>query len=227
MCDVCHESKPPPRKMVVPRGAFTVSRPNEVVCLDFTVLDPASDGTENVLVITDAHSHFTVAVPTKDQKAVTVARVLMKEWIFRFGLMSRLHSDRGLSFENKVIQELCLLFGIKKSRTASYHPQGNPFCERFNSSLHNLLRVLSDEKKRKWPIFLNEVVWFYNVSPHSVTKFSPFFLMFGRPPNLPVDLLFDTVKCPVGEDWTVEQRRPSFCCLVSCFPSFCPCLGSS
>ena len=31
--------------------------------------------------------------------------------------------------------------------------------------------------------------------------------MFGRPPNLPVDLLFDTVKCPVGEDWTVEQRR--------------------
>ena len=205
-CDVCRESKPPPRKMVVPRGSFIASRPGEVVCCDFTVLDKASDGTENVLVLTDVHSRFTVCVPTKDQRAKTVADALAKEWIYRFGLMSRLHSDRGRSFENLIVEELCSIFGVRKSRTAAYHPQSNAFPERFNRTLHDLLRVLSADKKRKWPRYLPEVTWLYNITPHSVTKFSPFFLFFGRSPKLPADLLFG-VKKPVVDDWSVHQRQ--------------------
>ena len=114
----------------------------------------------------------------QDQKASTVARILVKEWFSRFGPPQRLHSDQGRDFEANVIKELCHLYGIKKSRTTAHQPQGNAQCERYNRSLHDLLRSLQDNKKKKWPEMLGEITYFYNTSP---TGFTPFYLMFGRP----------------------------------------------
>lgn len=62
------------------------SRLNEIVALDFTVLEPSHSGQENVLVMTDVFNKFTVAIPTRDQQAETVARVLVGEWFYKFGV---------------------------------------------------------------------------------------------------------------------------------------------
>ena len=98
-------------------GHLLASRPNEILAMDFTVLEPCSNGVENVLVLTDVFTKYTLAVPTRDQRATTVAQVLMNEWFFKFGIPARLHSDQGRSFEGSVIQQLCNLYGITKSRT--------------------------------------------------------------------------------------------------------------
>ena len=68
-------------KAVVPKirtfpGTLLASQPLEIVAIDFTVLERASDGRENVLVVTDVFSKFTQAYPAPDQKAQTVARLL-------------------------------------------------------------------------------------------------------------------------------------------------------
>ena len=60
-----------------PMGRIIATKPLEVLAMDFTQLEPASDGRENVLVLTDVFTKFTVAVPTRDQKAVTVAKTLI------------------------------------------------------------------------------------------------------------------------------------------------------
>lgn len=62
------------------------SRLNEIVALDFTVLEPSHSGQENVLVMMDVFNKFTVAIPTRDQQAETVARVLVGEWFYKFGV---------------------------------------------------------------------------------------------------------------------------------------------
>lgn len=205
-CQVAKDARPVSGSFM---GHLLASRPNEIVAMDFTLLEPSRNGLENVLVITDVFSKYTVAVPTRDQRASTVAQVLLNEWFFRFGVPGRLHSDQGRSFESALIQQLCHLYGVGKSRTTPYHPAGNGQCERFNRTLHNLLRTLPASRKRDWASCLPHVLFCYNTTPHQSTGESPFLLMFGREPQLPVDFLLGRVQDPMPgkvEDWMVEHQ---------------------
>lgn len=86
-------------------------------------------------------------MPTRDQWVETVAQVLVVEWFYKFGVPSRIHSDQGRNFESSLVQQLCALYKVEKSRTTPYQPAGNGQCERFNRTLHNLLRALPMSRK--------------------------------------------------------------------------------
>lgn len=209
-CERCSVAKNTQPQVRAPMGHLLASRPNEILAIDFSFLEPARDGREQVLVLTDVFSKFTQVVPTRDQRASTVADVLTKEWFYKYGVPARLHSDQGRSFESTIIQQLCELYGIRKSRTTPCHPQGNGQCERFNRALHDLLRTLSAEQKHRWPEYLQQALFSYNTTPHQTTGQSPFLLMFGREPQLPVDFLLGRVEEPTsGEvcNWVREHQR--------------------
>ncbi|VDI74482.1 Hypothetical predicted protein [Mytilus galloprovincialis] len=131
-------------------GHLIANRPLQILAIDFTVLEPAH-GKENVLVMTDIFTKFTRAIPTKDQKADTVANVLLTEWFCVYGVPERLHSDQGRNFGSDVICQLCKLYQISRPRNTPYHPEGNAQCDCFNRTLHNLLKSLSPNMKKHWP----------------------------------------------------------------------------
>ncbi|XP_052260571.1 uncharacterized protein LOC127864726 [Dreissena polymorpha] len=79
---------------------------------------------------------------------------------------------------------------ISKVRTTVYHPQCNGSAERFNRTLINMLGTLEPEKKQNWKKFVPSLVYSYNCIRHESTGYSPFELMFGRTPKLPVDSMF-------------------------------------
>lgn len=205
-CQVAKDMHPAARTFM---GHLLASRPNEVLAVDYTVLEPAQSGLENVLVMTDVFSKYTLAVPTHDQRASTVAQVLVAEWFSKFGVPARIHSDQGRNFESSLIQQLFGLYGIEKSRTTPYHPAGNGQCGRFNRTLHNLLRTLPVSRKRDWYSCLPQVLYCYNTTPHQATGESPFFLMFSQEPRLPVDFLLGRVEEPVSghvHEWIEEHQ---------------------
>ena len=62
-----------------------------------------------------------------------------------------------------------------------------------------MIGKLDPEKRRKWPKHIGSMLIAYNATQSQVTGYSPYFLMFGRRPWLPVDLLFPTVN---NREWT-------------------------
>ncbi|KAK7933302.1 hypothetical protein WMY93_004198 [Mugilogobius chulae] len=180
------------RKALPVRAATLVNikttRPLELVCIDFLSLEP-DRRVKDILVITDHFTKYAVAVPTPNQKARTVAKCLWEDFFIHYGIPERLHSDQGPDFESRTIKELCDIAGIHKGRTTPYHPRGNPV-ERFNRTLLNMLGTLTAEKKSHWRDFVKPLVHAYNCTKNDVTGFSPYELMFGRQPRLPVDLAF-------------------------------------
>ena len=101
-------------------------------------------------------------------------------------------SDQGTGFTSKVIQAMCSLLGIEKFRTAPYHPQSNGSAKRVHQTLQRMIGKLDLELCWKWPAHLGYMLIAYNATRSLVMGFSPYYLMFGRRPRLPIDLLFPT-----------------------------------
>lgn len=60
-CQVAKDAGSVPHSFM---GHLLASQPNEIVAIDFTLLEPSRNGLENVLVMTDVFSKYTVAVQT-------------------------------------------------------------------------------------------------------------------------------------------------------------------
>ena len=132
------------------------------------------------------HKHFL----HKTQTAQTTAKVLWDNYICHYGFPEKIISDQGRNFESDLIKEFCNLAKVKKLRTTPYHPMTNGQCERFNRTLCDMLGTLETEEKANWKAFIHTLTHAYNATRNSSTGYSPFFLMFGRHPRLPVDVAF-------------------------------------
>ena len=191
-CSRCLKRKSTPQ--VAPLQPILVFQPLELVHLDYLSLEPSKGNIENVLVITDHFTRYALAYASKTQTAQATARILWDNFICHYGFPEQFISDQGRNFESDLIKELCKIAGVKKLHTTPYHPQSNGQCERFNSTLCNMLGTLSDEEKSDWKSHLGCMTHAYNCTKHASTTYSPYYLMFGRHPRLPIDVAFGLHK---------------------------------
>ncbi|KAG5899440.1 hypothetical protein JTB14_033631 [Gonioctena quinquepunctata] len=148
-------------------------------------------------------------MPLPNQEAITVADVLVKEWICRFGIPMELHSDQGRNFESNPFQEICLLLNIRKTRTTALHPQSDGMVERMNRTINRHLSKVVSDHQRDWDQYLHLFLMAYRSAVHESTGQTPASIIMGRELRLPCDLKFGIPpgQDTAGEDYVSKLRQ--------------------
>ena len=195
-CLTCATRRGTSRASHPPLQSIPVGGPFHCVGVDILKLPLTCDGNQYVLVFLDYLTKWVEAFPIKDQKAETVARVLVEEVICRHGAPERLLSDRGANFLSELIAEVCRLMRIKKLNTSGYHPQTDGLVERFHRTLISMLSMYVEKHARDWDRFLPFMLYAYRVTAQESTKESPFYLLYGRDARQPLE---EALDCPRPE----------------------------
>jgi transposase InsO family protein len=201
----CLIQKKSRQQEVAPLVSIHSSTPMELIAFDFLKLEKSSGGYEYILLIVDHFTRYAQAFPTKNKYAKTAAKHIFNDFILKFGLPARVLHDQGREFDNRLFRELENYCGIVKTRTTPYHPQTNGSCERMNSTVLHMLRTLAESEKPRWHEHVDKLMHAYNSTTHSTTGYSPHFLLFGREPVLPLDLVLTAHARPkenVGKQYS-------------------------
>ena len=178
------------KRQKAPMQPIQATYPLELVHLDYLTIEGPSGRDVNLLVITDHFTRYAQVYMTRTQTAQATAKAFWEGFILHYGWPEKVLTDQGRNFESQLFSELCALAGVRKLRTTPYHPQTNGQCERFNSTLISMIGTLPPDRKDKWPVLLQSLVHAYNCTRSLVTGYSPYYLLYGRVPKLPIDVQF-------------------------------------
>ena len=145
-------------------------------------------GNRYLIVFSDYLTKWPEAFPVPTIDATLIAKLFVNEIIGRHGALRTLLSDRGQNFLSKLLKEICRLVNTEKVYTSSYHPQTDGLVERLNGTLIQSLSMYVSSDQRDWDEHIQSILLAYRVSPSEVTGDSPFFLLYGGEPRLPMDV---------------------------------------
>jgi hypothetical protein len=89
---------------------------------------------------------------------------------------------------NHFIRDLTKLLGTQHIFTTPYAHRSNGLVERANRTIQECLSHYVNEKHSNWDKYLPAVTFAINTTTQATTKYSPFFLVFGRHPRFPYDV---------------------------------------
>lgn len=188
-CPVCSSKKDPIPGREILHPLSQPDLPFDRIGIDYIGPLPDTDnGNRHILVITDYATRWAEAFATKDQKASTVAQILIDEIICRYSAPREILSDQGTNFLSSVVKQVCEYFRIRKINTTSYHPQTNGLTEKFNHTLCKMLSSYTNETQTNWDLFLPMALFAYRTSIQKSSNESPFKLLFAREARLPADI---------------------------------------
>jgi hypothetical protein len=170
-----------------PLHSIKILHPFERIGID--IIGPLPITSRNNRYIVTATEYFTKwpeAKPLKKADAENVAKFLYEEIICRHGTPKILLSDQGSHFRNELVEKLCQKFKIQRRFSSPYHPQTNGLVERFNKTLCTMLAKLGDITN--WDENIPSVLFAYRTTKHNITQNTPFYLIYGRPPVLPIEV---------------------------------------
>ena len=160
-------------------------------------LNPACEGKNTLLIVIDRWTSWPDAYPlTKYGDAansIACARLLIRQWISRWGVPDVIMSDRGTQFVSDLWREICQLMGRTRDRTSNNHPQHYGKIERMHRCLKNSLwsRLLG---KSNWMAELPWVMLGLRATSNLDTGVSPSILATGQQPTLPGQLVLQRAE---------------------------------
>ena len=193
-CQICQRrlGKPDKHAPLVPM--ISMKRGNFVstdICGPYSV---TSSGNTTIHSFVEHYSRAVRLVPEPDSTTKSASHALTEGMIREWGVPANLLTDNGKCYTSEEFRVLCRLLRIRKLYTTTYHPSGNGQEERVHRFLNDAMAKLQLEFPGDWDRKLWVIELVYNATVNPSTGFSPFFVLHGFEPVLPVDLQFGVVK---------------------------------
>ena len=155
---------------------------NHTVCMDLKIWPRTG---KVILYVIDMFSRLTVAKVIPDKRPDSVIKVLVNDWIFRWGAMVRLFTDNGGEFVNKKMLALCESYSIKLLNSGAHSPFQAGLVESNHRQVDHMIEILMDEDPNlKFEDALSSAVFAKNMLVN-VYGFSPLQLVTGKQPRIP------------------------------------------
>ena len=143
---------------------------------------------------------YVFCVPLKTKAAEEVIQAYIDNVYSKFGGSLKMLSDNGTEFKNKVFEQVAKELGLEyKLYTPPYHPASNGRIEGFHAFLKACI-AKHVAPQLEWDVLVPLACAAYNFIPNEHSKESPFFLMFGRYPVLPLNTLLGPKMRYLGND---------------------------
>jgi transposase InsO family protein len=150
-----------------------------------------------IVVMTDAFTKIVRLAIIPDKTAETVAKIIMNDWIFVYGVPKCIMTDQGLEFCNKLQTQLWEELKVEHKTTTPYHPQCNSQAEVFNKTMGQYLctsLVEAEKTNVEWELYIGPLSFAHNTAVHKATRQTPFYTMFGHNPRSPLWPEFEVLK---------------------------------
>lgn len=191
-CDCCQRNKTDNQQshgLLVPMPI--PDRNWESISMDFiTHLPPTKKGHTSIYVVVDRLSKMCKMAPCHDTSTAEDVAKIFRDIIFcNFGLPKDIVSDRDSRFKSAFWTELCKLIDIAPKMSTAFHPETDGQTERVNRTLQQVLRTSITADVPDWDEHLPLVEFAINNSYHETVQNTPFFLNYGRHPDVPISSL--------------------------------------
>lgn len=180
-CTKCKEIKHPSKAVAPEMGKMlNVKSPWRIISIDFIGPLPRSrSGNQHLLVVLDIFSKWVMLHPVRKIQSSQVCSILRNYWFARNGTPEVLLSDNASTFTSKEFKSFLDEFKVHHWLRSRYHSQANPV-ERVNRSINAAIRAYVKDDQRTWDDRISDVERILNITKHSSTGFSPYFVIHGH-----------------------------------------------
>ena len=197
-CHPCQERQ----KQLVKIPPSTTYTPSifEILHADIMHMSPASNGCKYIVHGRDNLSSWPEGRAIRDEKARTIALWLYEDILCRWRAIKVIVTDNGSSFV-AAVKWIEQKWGIKHIRISPYNSKANGTIERPHWDIRQMLyKATGAANVSKWYWFLNSVLWADRITIRRRKGCSPYFMVTGAHPILPLDLEEATwlIKPPEG-----------------------------
>lgn len=196
-CRECQQFKYKNSPTAGPMQMHIVDEPWHTIGIDIMGPFPATARQKRfLLVVVDYFTRWVELFPLKSTTSTDIANILMNEVFSRYGLPKHIVSDNGPQLISNLLKDFCDTLNIKQNLTANYHPQSN-MTERVNRTLKPLIAIYAQRHYNSWDTEIQKLAFAIRTAVNETTGETPAFMMFGRDPRGPLDLLVgETIESP-------------------------------
>ncbi|XP_070045682.1 uncharacterized protein [Nicotiana tomentosiformis] len=112
----------------------------------------------------------------------------------------------GKPFDNRLMNNICDLFGFKQCNSPMYNVVANGLAEAFNKTLCNLLKKVVSKSKQNWNDYMEEALWAYRTTHRTPTQATPYSLIYGVEAVLPLEHQIPSLRLAIQEEITYEEN---------------------